>query len=745
MPDYATIYTCTFDPVMPESPTYTLTILKKDFVGDSTAVIGSTVPVIHSWPTDDPKAPVRGSSLTASLINQNGSLPLSSFFSTDDDEFKVWFNYGAQRLFEGFLVQDDCSETLLDSTHEINLSATDNLGLLKDVPLDKARIIYDDIGTVNDTWDTTAPHTLTIPVGISALLHPGDQVFIHHPIFDITYNVTDNVGGNVLIVAETVTTTSFAASDIHIMHPRGFDDKVTIAFILSNCLWATGLELNTWVWGKIIEQSQNDTTSFIDQTLEDPQTFLKNDTEFQDCYTCLEMIFKSFKMCLFQAKGVWNIMRWDELRYYSNAMDVYIYDTDFTMTGTDTMDDVFTIEPNLPPAPRPNMSPETELRHSAKRGFTFVKETFNYKTPVNLLRNWNLQILGNLLNTTTTGTGITLQTTREYEFPWWIDAVPPYDTGTGTATYFIRVVSDYLDNELDRYLFLKDNNIVAYRIEVNKGDRFEYSYQMRTADSQSGGTGIQMFGLILLTDGVTDRFGRFPPGSGDTEPGWGTVPKFHIDIDSGDNTNQWHSMFFGSGPIPYDGLLYCFLIVNDFGGTDNGTLFKDLRFDYTAFINDSTKIIGQTHNSSQIATIKQNENEEIMIDTSTRNAIAGTLFLDSTTGVLQDRAAIWGHPYLTQAELLGNIITFEQLFWRRVPRTILEGTFYGLTQSAIHVSLLSVFKYTFFPTLNLVPGMMEIDYRNNKFTGTLWEIWEDSETDADLNSTYEFKYLYSTK
>lgn len=734
MADYGLKYQCFFDPIGPISvtPVYTIEILEKDYVGGTTDVIGSGVPVLHQWQTDDPKAPIKGSSLSINLINQTGSLPLSSFFSTDDDQFKVRLLFGAQVLFEGFLVQDDCSEVLVDFTHEINLSANDNLGLLKDVTLDQAKIIYDLVTQTNDTWSLTAPHTLTLPAGIAAYVHPGDIIVIDSLIFDVTYHVTEATGGVDVIVSETVATGSPGGSDdIEVRRPRPFDDKVTLAFILEQCLWATGLELNTNVWGRIIEQNQNETTSFIDQTLIDPQTFLVNATMFMNCYEVLEWIMKTFKMSCFQALGSWQIMRWDELRYYTNTMLAYVYDTDFSMIDEISMDNVFTAGiGELTVA-------ETGLLHKIMGPYQFVRETFNYQQPGRLLRNYDLQEIGALLNTSTTGSGPTLQTTNEYEAIWWVDS----DLDVTASVFFIRVVLDNLGNEIDRYLVVKDDGVVSYQIEANAGDVLSYSYQWRTEDSQAGVVGYSV--IVKLDDGVNTRFAR-EPGAPVTEPGWAMGPGWTSDILSGDNSNVWHSVDIQTEPIPFDGLIYVYLPVGDLAGGDNGTYYKDIRLQYTPFINQSTKIIGQTHQSEQAAG-KQNEDEGIFIDDSPRNAIAGTLFLNSVTGVLQDRTTLWGHPYLTQALKLGEIITFEQLFWRRVPRTILEGSFKGLTNPPNHISMLSVFKYTFFPDLNLVPGTMEIDYRNNRFTGTLWEIWNDNEVDADLSSTYIFKYLYSTK
>lgn len=740
MADYGVKYQCTFDPIGPLSatPVYKIEILEKDYDGLITDVIGSAVPVIHRWDTDDPKAPVKGSSLTVSLVNVNGSLPLSTFFSTDDDHFQIKFWWLTELKFIGFLVQDDCSEILVDFTHEISLSANDNLGLLKEVPLDKAKIVYDIIDTTTDTWSLTAPHTLTLPAGIAASVHTGDVIQIHNVIFDVTYHVNWANGGVDMTVSETVATGSPGGSDdIEVLHPRAFDDKVTLAFILENCLWATGLEINTEIWGQITEVTQNTTTSFIDQTLIDPRTFLKDESIYDDCYSVLEQLMARFKMTIFQAKGVWNIIRWDELRYGSNVLPVYVYDADFEIDGSDTADAVYTIGIGE------QTQAETGLIQKILRPFLSVKETFNYKQPGDLLRNANLQQLGNLLNTSTTGSGVDLQTSREYEVLWWTytDAFPTASGVNGPAEFFIRVISDSFENEIERYLVLKNNGIHSYRVEANAGDTFTYSFSFRTPGLNSDGAVFVL--IVQLDDGITVEYACESGDVAAVEPGWKAGIGFNTAI-GGDTQSNFNTVSITSQRVPYDGLLTFYLLPFNTPVSDE-TQYKDIRLEYNFNINESTKIIGHTHQTSQIAVIKNAEDEEIFIDSSPRNSIAGTLFLDSSTGLVQDKTTRWEHPYLAQSLLLGDLITFEQLFWRRLPRTILEGSFYGLLSFANHVSMLSIFKYTYFPDLNFVAGTMEIDYRNNKFSGTLWEIWNDNETDADLSETYEFKYLYSTQ
>lgn len=130
------------------------------------------------------------------------------------------------------------------------------------------------------------------------------------------------------------------------------------------------------------------------------------------------------------------------------------------------------------------------------------------------------------------------------------------------------------------------------------------------------------------------------------------------------------------------------------------------------------------------------------------------MFLSSTTGVLRDRCGQWNRATRTEAKNLGEITTEENLFIRRISRTLLEGTFYGLISPpedaggidiVDHISIISVIRYTFFPDHNFIFGRLEIDYSNNNASGTLFEMYKDTEADADLTYYYIFQYLYSTK
>jgi hypothetical protein len=836
MANYQLKYQCTFDSLQSES--YTIQILQKNYTGSAINVKGGATPVLHDWQTDDPMSPVKGSSLSITLINE-GTLPLDSFYSVEDDEYQVILLWGAQVLFQGFLVQDDCSETMVDYIHEINLSANDNLGLLKSLTLDKAgqAFVYTSVGSISYT--STGPHSLMVDNVLGYQTQPGDKIKIVGGTANGIYTVltvTLGVTTSITVVEDILSATG---SEPMFIGKISLLDKKPLINIIGFCLQQTNLQLTTYVWGQINEVSQDQTKCFLEQTLVDPGTFMNDSTTYQDCYTILTNILSAFNFSLFQSLGSWHIVRWDELRYYNNQVTAYIYNYDMSFNGYAVMDVPFNAGIN-----KTTFGMNGLLRRII-RPFSFDLETFNYKQPPQLLRNFDLKTLGTLLRNYTVNVWLwggntyysydaavdaaprgaiiisTYLRYMEYTAPFWYDS----QLAPQVADYFIRVVLDNIDNEIERYMCAKNDNIKSYKIEANAGDIFQFSFSYRTQDYQSSGSSfITNVFIIELNDGVTRKFFK--------NTGWDVGIGFTFQVGPSDNTDTWHTVTIDTThfPIPFDGLLYMYLSgTADLTGIQNFTYSKDIRLDYTPLINQTTKIIGQTHDTNQTGNIKNNNNSEIFIDSSPRNSIAGTLFLNEMVGVLQKRTVKWRHPYFsTESKNLGELVTFEQLFWRKNPRTIVEGTMYGLINNytnpygiSIYItidpltnietvtvsftstppgtdavaigyfngqwnyfsgsptsprtitipggiypfvvvftgvslivaeqyhnpksifSMLSIVRYSQFAGANFVSGKQTIDYKNNNFTGTLWEIWDDGEQDSELTDTYAFNYLYS--
>jgi hypothetical protein len=130
------------------------------------------------------------------------------------------------------------------------------------------------------------------------------------------------------------------------------------------------------------------------------------------------------------------------------------------------------------------------------------------------------------------------------------------------------------------------------------------------------------------------------------------------------------------------------------------------------------------------------------MDDSPRNSIAGTLFLDTKTGLVQDRTTAWRYPADANGWVLGELTTLDELTWRQKTRAKFEGGFNGLWQNSVPASLLTLARMSFTPTKNYTFGLLTVDYKNNRFDGTLWELYDDN--DPAFDPDYTFNYIYST-
>jgi len=721
---YGSIYESIFESRSGEI--YIIDIQKLGYSGSVTDIVCATArPCVHRHQQDDPKAPVSGATVEFSFLNENGALPLSTFYSVIDNEYRVVLSWRGQPLFIGFFVQDDCEEELIDGTHEIKITATDNLGLLKDVPLNNAADLFGtrtDYTAVMDAGGTTINITATIPVNNGDLIQIEDGTVI-----DGTYKVLSfyYLGPVTTLTLETpvpylLTSTSV---DFTVIRPVDLTERISLAKIIRLCLLSTGLELITFAYTNIVP-SNAQTDRFLEQTLISGETFLSG-TKYDDCYTVLEKIMRRFNACLFQSFGVWNIQRWNELRYYSNATMQWKFSIDMDYVSANYFDGTFTYGNGD--------DIQTGITASILRPYKFVKDTFNYKQPENLLKNYNLQILGERITSYTVGA----ETYTEYKMPFWNDG--PF---APIPDRYIRVITDALGNEITRYAVLtgatgdSPRSAESSPIEIVEGDTFRLSFSFRTDVSQAGAVNA-VFSVRLFNGAITKYLGD----AGE----WKNVSGYTYTVVSGDNTNTWHTVEITAKAAPISGLLYIYLGEETASSSDQ-TWYKDIQFEYKPTVNDSTIIIGHTHTDSQIPKISNRYDEEIHLDDSPRNSIQGTLFLVSFLDNIRARTTIWDKRLGSGEELrLGQLITMERLFWRRRPRTKLNGTFEGLVKNGKHIQKNICLRYNSEPGKNFVLGTMAIDYKNDEFSCTAYEEYEDGEADSSLVDYYKFQYLYQNK
>lgn len=99
---------------------------------------GSGTPLVLSVidNSEDKFTVIKALQLEINFLSTN-TVNMGTFAEGDDNRYYVEVTYGVEQLkiFKGHLVLDDLSEPFICHPNEVNLKATDGLGLLKDIPL----------------------------------------------------------------------------------------------------------------------------------------------------------------------------------------------------------------------------------------------------------------------------------------------------------------------------------------------------------------------------------------------------------------------------------------------------------------------------------------------------------------------------------------------------------------------------------------------------------------------------------
>lgn len=693
---YGLRYLLEFDMAISGVPqSFAFNILQKDYTGAPSRLLGAAQPVLDRYQTDEAKPAIKGRNFEVKYINE-GNTPLTAFYAPEDDTFKgkfVYYSRGTQLQFEGFLVQSDCSEILTDARHEVKLSFTDNLGLLKDVTLDQA----------------------------------------YQPGVNSLQTTTENMY-----------------------------QKRTLLDVVKHCLYATSLQLplNIYCQLKPVDVAGNNLFDMISVNME---TFLVSESKWDNCYNVLEKILTALECTLVQAYGSWNIVRWGELRYSlpKNRLQGTGYNIDFTQSFPSFLETEMLIGINT------QHQFEAGNIQSIERPFKYAKETFNYKNPIELLKNQNLKRVGALIRQYNIGTITGVQTYFEYQKLFFDDGFV-WDAGTGAITplstyngssIFVRKIDD-TGREIERYLSCRSDILIANvamcnKIELSQNDKPKLSFSYKLNRTNNGT--MYFYPMTIIYSKVNIPKIPMLPNSDFVylnkalgQPfTWGTNPNFslrdHLNMTTDTDVTQWMDATIEMPPLPFDGFMYvCFFQHQvDAGGE---TYFKDINFSVSYLVSGSSQITGHIHTETQPLNIKQNSDEDLSIDDSPRNSIAGTLFKGVLGNGYGVRSDFWTRDIagLVESKRLGEIITFEQLFQNRTPRLKIDGSLQGLISNNKILSVLSVLNWQQSPKIWGVFGSLEIDYRNNNANFTFFEIYNVEETDNYIEHKYDFTFIYDS-
>jgi hypothetical protein len=751
-------YTSSFDSIRTQSR-YTVNIYQDSYDGSPIDIILGATPVVQEWQEDDPLAPIKGSTLTINLIT-TGTLNLLDFYSDNDNEFMVELLgddvIGTQiTLFKGFIQQDDCSEVQIDFVHQITLTATDNLGTIKDINLGRAAELFGDLIAVGSIPVAFVPGSyIVIDWGADWPVRPG-QTFT---VGGMTYTMVTNLGeidgtyaGWCIQVVENIPALPPGTLAITYKDIQSLEGYVPLLTFIKLCLRSTYIQnMGLNVYNHI---TPSDGEIFVDtfqtRIFEDVtvlgNTFLKNN-EYMTCYDVLEAIMKRFNMSCFQSLGSWWIVRYPDLfldfEEGETAIDYYNYNSDFVYVDQLRINKSYTIATGA--------YVETGLLKSIIRPYRRTLETFNYVQPEDLLCNSQFTDLGPLRDVTTGG-GFT---NKAYELPCWYN----YDGGSPYPDRFIRVVFDAENNEVDRYVVVTGNTFDSARsvqsedIIMNQGDIIDYSFEFQTDVSQPGS--INTVFAVRITDGTTTRYLQ-------SNGTWGASIGFVYNTPSGRNTNEWQTVTMKSDRLPFDAKMNIFL-AEATASTSDETRYRNLRFTISYFVAGQGQVNGHSHNASQSKELNNVNDVEIIIDNSFRASINGTLFLTTQTSIFQDKCTTWefgngnntGFPGKVY-DNLGQLITETYMYQRYKPRSKYNGNLLYIRNQNGVMSNLAIFSNEFTGALvhnKMLFGSLAIDYKNDSAEFTMWEVFNkeipypadnfEDFTNYLFNILYQFNYLY---
>lgn len=758
-------YNGSFQPINnPEGLTYFVKIHETGYTGDPIDILLSGIPIVHEWQEDEPIKAIKGSTLKVNIIN-NGVVSLDTFYSDEDTKYwvELYEDINSQYLFRGYLLQEDCAEIQVDFAHEITLTFTDNLGLLKSISLGQAAYnLGSDATPIAGVMLSPGGNTVYIGDNDPLQIGVGDTFYFILG-FDIIYTFTvkkiigwaPGFGWEVEIVELSPVITVGEIDHYSWRVPIPLNTYLSIREILYLCLASTNVITNTNVMS-ILYPVGGTTGRWIDDTYLDGRTFF-NGNDWDSCYEVLEKIMTRFNATLFQAKGEWYIVRWGELALFTNpggaTLIGYKYLSNMAYDSDITEDNNFEYGNGN--------DIEYGIIKSITRPYKFTKETFKFRQLGNLLCNADLQDLGSFRTSYTVGS----QIYEEYEWECWTDQTfYPLDTNSAIDRY-IRVITDIATNkEVDRYGVIVRNyptggthSAQSAPIQITKGDVINFSFSFRSQNAYTLYTETN-FKIVLHTSTQILSFGDNQSALAGGSPNLWTwqpvaisppapppgVEDWYFSIFDGYNgdSTTWMDVNLTTLPAPEDGILYVYL--SDFFRNVGDTYYKNLQLSITNGGNNFQTVTGQTHTDTQTSQSKNNDDIDIYMDDCLSSTVSGVLYLPTYTSTLRNKTTLWNYTGLAplSQKSLGGITTFEKLFLRYLANPKYEGALIKVIQNDVILSPLAVLKILISnPNYLFIFGSLTLDYKSNIANATIWYMVNTFEA-IPPSELYEFKYLY---
>lgn len=796
--------------------TYKFIIYKKNYSGAVYSALCGSDPAILKFLNDDIYG-IKGAELQLRLINIDNNFPASLFYTEYDDEFRIKYyveytepdtNIPPQQIltrrtiFEGYLLQDDIKEILTDIGHEIELTFTDGLGLLKEISFEDAMKTspssVSNLRRINAYIDCTKYPTqikstilIQTPIFDDGNSQIGDYIYIKTDIGYFSFTIINKkiVGSNIELEVKEQIPITLSNYQTEVIYITGYNylnyekyitaniwkiKNIKLSEILRICLHATGLSLDLKYFSKLsvnisnlLEQNFLENTSVKIDTLKDGDNFLS-------CYEVLERLCKRFRFTLFQynfseeivipysikiGNSSWFLQRFNEYKYTNNLTGLKY--TSYIVQETGSVG-IYRIDYNKGEI-------EFGIEETITRPIKSIQDKFDYRYSDQLLFNSNLQQIGSFVNSNNAtlidyvGLKAITYSAQGFYNPYAFPQQYIFDAN-------IQIVYDdeYI-SERERWLVIQPNigmfgpngydgtayNTAIYsnQIEVNKNDWIEYSFEYIARPSTSS---VKQKVYIILTG----KSGTFYTMQNDGS--WfNGITLNPTEVDES-NTVEWVSGNFKSFKFPEDGLLtisFGQYSVWQFGPITNPpkTYYRNIELKYYSAAGSKVNIVGQVHDGFTLSQIKNKEDQEIYFDTTIKNQVLGTLFLINQDGYITNLVREWSDGQDNNAYTLGDIISREDMSLRYSRRLFWDSKLLSLFKpiySKIDPSKLvgwNLFNPNFIIHSDVnsnkwfIAGRIEINFKEDHVECDLYELYDTSEEGGNSRSNDKIQYLFKYK
>lgn len=454
------------------------------------------------------------------------------------------------------------------------------------------------------------------------------------PPYELTFRATDG-----LALLKEVELSKYDGT------PFSTYGKTTLIEFIAACFAKTGLELPIRIYCNLfhgVMQNKGDSINndMFQFTKVSNRTWLKDANSFESCHEVLRRVFTQF-FTIEYWNGMWQISSIAEKQYLPGSWFYVDYDPDGTNpTGAEVTENYAQVGKNV------DIYPINENQSRASRfAIKSARYFYNYTVPEELIPNYKLQRLGNLI-APLSGIGYSA-----YELVDWThykgQPQPLADQDPAVSNAYIKVEVDAFDTQTDRYIvvehdatapsttlenYIRNDNPDSY---ADAGDVIDLGMTFRsTIDHNS-----TVASIALLKDGF----------SGNSAGDWLSIDEDGVwhggpyatfaRFDASEDATQWKTTSVDDVVIPANGVLYFFLGAGDI--TDpNETHYKDLVISQTLYIRGSRfNMKGDYWFTSKNNSFPDKVDEEIYISDSPKRIIKGGFWWNNgTSDVLLDPA-----------------------------------------------------------------------------------------------------------